>query len=204
MRIPKNKIQRIKNYFKDQPVKKAYLFGSHSRNTASTNSDIDILVELDYSQPIGLKFIKMQLDLENILQIKVHDTLTKLYHNKILDRHQIRSEYLYVHPDLNEDQLSKRERELFNKQTKSQNAIPDSIAGHIRFLVSILTEQQSRLYLGFESLQFGHGGDVALSRITGVNVKTIARGRQELEQRVSSERIRSAGAGRPSIKKKLK
>jgi hypothetical protein len=71
-------------------------------------------------------------------------------------------------------------------------------------LVSILTEQQSRLYLGFESLQFGHGGDVALSRITGVNVKTIAKGRQELEQKVNSERIRNAGAGRPSIKKKLK
>jgi hypothetical protein len=143
-------------------------------------------------------------ELKDILQIKVHNTLAKLYREKILDRHQIRREYLYVHPDFNDDQLSNREQELFNKHTESKDDFPDSIAEHIRFLVSILTEQQSRLYLGFESLQFGHGGDVALSRITGVNVKTIAKGRQELEQKVNSERIRNAGAGRPSIKKKLK
>jgi predicted nucleotidyltransferase len=71
MRLNKNKIQKIINYFTDKPVKKAYLFGSHSRNTAMDSSDIDILVELDYSQPIGLKFVRMQLDLEEILQTKV-------------------------------------------------------------------------------------------------------------------------------------
>ena len=71
MRINKNKLQRIKNYFQDKPVKKAYLFGSYSRDSAEENSDIDILVELDYSQSIGLKFVRMQLDLQEILQTKV-------------------------------------------------------------------------------------------------------------------------------------
>ena len=57
--------------YKDKPVKKAYLFGSYSRDSAEENSDIDILVELDYSQSIGLKFVRMQLDLQEILQTKV-------------------------------------------------------------------------------------------------------------------------------------
>jgi len=71
MRINKSELQKIKNYFKDKPVKKAYLFGSYSRNSADEDSDLDILVELDYSQHIGLKFVKMQLDLQEILQTKV-------------------------------------------------------------------------------------------------------------------------------------
>ena len=71
MRLNKSNLQKIKNYFKDKPVKKAYLFGSFSRNSADEDSDLDILVELDYSQHIGLKFVKMQLDLQEILQTKV-------------------------------------------------------------------------------------------------------------------------------------
>ncbi|NVM04803.1 MAG: nucleotidyltransferase domain-containing protein [Candidatus Helarchaeota archaeon] len=71
MRLNQIKLQKIKNYFKDKPVKKAYLFGSYSRNSADEDSDLDIIVELDYSQHIGLKFVKMQLDLQEILQTKV-------------------------------------------------------------------------------------------------------------------------------------
>lgn len=50
---------------------KAYLFGSYVRGEADDQSDIDILVDLDYSQKIGLRFIQMQLDLEKLLQMKV-------------------------------------------------------------------------------------------------------------------------------------
>ncbi len=71
MRLNQSNLQKIKNYFKDKPVKKAYLFGSYSRNSADEDSDLDIIVELDYSQHIGLKFVKMQLDLQEILQTKV-------------------------------------------------------------------------------------------------------------------------------------
>ena len=67
---------------------------------------------------------------------------------------------------------------------------------------SVFNEKQRRLYLGLESMRVGHGGDVR-SRITGVNVKTIALGRQQLlERNVTLERIREVGGGRPSIKKK--
>lgn len=71
MTLDNNKIESIKNYFKTRPVLKAYLFGSYIRGKADTNSDIDILVDLDYSQKIGLQFIQMKIDLERILNSKV-------------------------------------------------------------------------------------------------------------------------------------
>jgi uncharacterized protein len=61
----------VKTYFKDKPVKKAYLFGSYVRGEAREDSDIDILVELDYQVKIGLLFVKMKLDLEDLLHKKV-------------------------------------------------------------------------------------------------------------------------------------
>lgn len=71
MKLDRSQLDQIKRYFKDKPVLKAYLFGSFSREEASSESDIDILVELDYSQKIGLKFFQMQSELENILNHKV-------------------------------------------------------------------------------------------------------------------------------------
>lgn len=63
--------QKIHDYFQNRPVLRAYLFGSEARKESNENSDIDILVELDYSKPIGLEFVKMQLELEKVLNKKV-------------------------------------------------------------------------------------------------------------------------------------
>lgn len=71
MRLDPNKLQAIKAYFKTQPVLKAYLFGSYARGKADAESDIDILVDLDYSARIGLGFVKMHLELEKLLGVKV-------------------------------------------------------------------------------------------------------------------------------------
>ena len=71
MTLDDNKIESIKDFFKTRPVLKAYLFGSYVRGMADNRSDIDILVELDYSQKIGLQFIQMKLDLERLLNNKV-------------------------------------------------------------------------------------------------------------------------------------
>ncbi len=69
--MKKSLIEKIKNYLRGKPVLKAYIFGSVARNESEDNSDIDILVELDYSQGIGLEFVEMQLDLEDILDCNV-------------------------------------------------------------------------------------------------------------------------------------
>ncbi len=71
MNLDKTSINNIKEYFKTRPVLKAYLFGSYARGEADEQSDVDILVDLDYSQKIGLGFVQMQIDLEKILKIKV-------------------------------------------------------------------------------------------------------------------------------------
>ncbi len=63
MTLDNSTIESIKNYLKTRPVLKAYLFDSYVRGMANNNSDIDILVDLDYSQKIGLLFIQMQLEI---------------------------------------------------------------------------------------------------------------------------------------------
>jgi uncharacterized protein len=71
MTLDATKIELIKDYFKTRPVLKAYLFGSYVRGIADNKSDIDILVDLDYSKKIGLQFIQMKLDLEKLLNNEV-------------------------------------------------------------------------------------------------------------------------------------
>jgi predicted nucleotidyltransferase len=71
MNLDSSQIESIKSYFRTRPVLKAYLFGSYVRGDADAKSDIDILVDLDYSQSIGLQFIQMKLDLEKLLNSKV-------------------------------------------------------------------------------------------------------------------------------------
>ena len=57
----------VSRYFANQPVLKAWLFGSFARGEETPLSDVDILVVLDRSQPIGLKFFGMWNDLEKLL-----------------------------------------------------------------------------------------------------------------------------------------
>lgn len=60
-------IKIIADYFKTQPVLKAYLFGSFSRGEETDSSDIDILIVLDESQHVGMKFFGMYEDLRDLL-----------------------------------------------------------------------------------------------------------------------------------------
>jgi predicted nucleotidyltransferase len=71
MNLDESKLEAIRQYLSARPVLSAYLFGSYARESADNESDIDILVDLDYSQKIGLGFIQMQLDLQKILNLKV-------------------------------------------------------------------------------------------------------------------------------------
>ena len=57
----------IEEYFKTQPVEKAWVFGSFSRGEERADSDIDILVSLIPGTRLGLKFFAMNLELEQLL-----------------------------------------------------------------------------------------------------------------------------------------
>jgi len=67
MKLNKSKLALIRKYFEGKPIRKAYLFGSYANGDATSASDLDILVELDYRYHIGLEFIQMKLDLESLL-----------------------------------------------------------------------------------------------------------------------------------------
>ncbi len=77
MQLDEQALAQLRAYFAGQPVKQAYLFGSFARGVADENSDVDILVELDHSKPIGLHFIQMGLDLEALLSRSVDLVTTK-------------------------------------------------------------------------------------------------------------------------------
>ena len=60
-------IPRLVRYFETQPVKKVWLFGSYARGEECDESDVDLLVQLDYSQRIGLRYFGMYEDLKSLL-----------------------------------------------------------------------------------------------------------------------------------------
>ena len=57
----------IKEYFKTQPVEKAWVFGSFSRGEERSDSDVDILITLTPGTRMGLRFFAMNLELEELL-----------------------------------------------------------------------------------------------------------------------------------------
>jgi predicted nucleotidyltransferase len=60
-------VKQISDYFSTQPVLKAWVFGSFARNEESAESDVDLMVDLDHSQPVGLRFFGMWNELERLL-----------------------------------------------------------------------------------------------------------------------------------------
>jgi hypothetical protein len=65
-------VRKIADYFKGQPILRAWLFGSYSRGEETSLSDIDILVDYDKTSRLSLlKVCGMILDLEEILGKRV-------------------------------------------------------------------------------------------------------------------------------------
>ena len=67
--------QKIIEYFKDKPaVKKVYIFGSYARNEETPESDVDILVDIDFQkEPFFslFEFGGMLEDLKDLLKMEV-------------------------------------------------------------------------------------------------------------------------------------
>jgi hypothetical protein len=147
-------------------------------------------------------------ELQVLLHVRVYDPLRKLFSTGQVHRRQIGREYLYLSINKWQQQLENR-RELIEASAEEKglyfvSVFDSSDVRHcLPIFLSMLNEKQRRLYVGFESMKLGRGGDAIMSRITGMNVQTIAKGRKDLlAHDIDPERIRKAGAGRPSIKKK--
>jgi hypothetical protein len=101
------------------------------------------------------------------------------------------------------------ERDVYHCQCPSCTSPrlhPDQeIHRQMNLLMSRLDEQQRRWYAAVESAKLGHGGDRSVSRITGLHVDTIRRGRVELAASLGdrpADRVRLPGGGRPALEKK--
>jgi hypothetical protein len=87
-------------------------------------------------------------------------------------------------------------------------AIPDHAEArahdHLRAVVRRLDERARRWVAAVEAVRRGHGGTRAVARITGLDEKTIRRGRHELAGGLGAldRRIRRVGGGRPAAEKK--
>jgi hypothetical protein len=77
-----------------------------------------------------------------------------------------------------------------------------AVVGKYAVIAPALNERARRLWAAAESNAIGYGGDALVSAATGMSRDTIRKGRRGIEQGVTaSERIRRAGAGRPSLTK---
>lgn len=95
--MDKSIIDRLQKYFIHQPVKRAWIFGSVSRNEDTEDSDIDILVTFDDN--VGLfKYASMIDDLERLL-------------NKTVDIVSESSLFSWVKPSVDKDKILIYERE---------------------------------------------------------------------------------------------
>lgn len=88
---------------------------------------------------------------------------------------------------------------------RSGDGILAELHQQINLFLSRLDEQQRRWYVALEAKRMGHGGMKLMSQITGLDVNTIRRGRQELSENLQTrpiDRVRLAGGGRKSLEKK--
>jgi hypothetical protein len=90
-----------------------------------------------------------------------------------------------------------------------QEGAPPERALHRRMNVfmSRLDEAQRRWYAALESQRVGQGGERLLAQITGLDDKTIRRGREDLGAELAdcpTERVRQPGAGRFRTEKKIR
>jgi hypothetical protein len=71
MKLKAAEIECIRSYFAKKPVLRAYVFGSYARGDADDKSDLDLLLQLDYSKKIGLEYVRMQLELEKLIHKRI-------------------------------------------------------------------------------------------------------------------------------------
>lgn len=148
-------------------------------------------------------------ELDSALRVGTKDALRKLVQDGRLVREKLGRQYLYCSADRtrSRQQLLMRRAEQATPgpggPLPEAEVMPDELKAAIILFFSMLDEQQRRLYAGLESLKTGYGGDSTIGQLLGLAVGTVARGRRELLDRdIETERIRRAGAGRPSVEKK--
>src|SRR5206468_1861218 len=147
-------------------------------------------------------------ELNRELGVETKEALLTLWRRHRVAREEVDGRYWYCAADPNVRRAQLRHRREGSElpglgEAKRAVRIADEDKAALLLFFATLNERQRRLYAGLESLRFGHGGDRRIAELTGLDVHTVARGRQELRAQDSElERIRMAGAGRVPVEKK--
>jgi hypothetical protein len=149
-------------------------------------------------------------DLADDLHAEVQQPLRHLIEQQRLARIELEGQFLYTAIE----SIPRRQQILARRSAQAVpvavhsaalQASPHEVKAAILLFYGLLDEQQRRLFAGLESLRLGHGGDTLLGDFLGLEVHTVARGRQQLlDQNVVRGRTRRTGGGRtPTGKKRL-
>jgi hypothetical protein len=147
-------------------------------------------------------------ELADVLNAEAQQPLRQLVAEQRLARTELEGQFLYTAIELTPRRkqiLARRSAQSVPLAVNSSSleASPDELKTAILLFYGLLDEQQRRLFAGLESIRLGHGGDTLLSDFLGLDVHTVARGRQQLlEQNVLSGRTRRRGGGRTPLEKK--
>ena len=150
-----------------------------------------------------------EYELESLLDVVVRVAVLTLLNDNKIYRQKVAGRYLYC-----SSRMKKRKRQC--SERKKQQAIADSalepMSSEVLFqegktlvelFVSLLDEKQRRLYAGLESIKLGHGGDKKIAQLFGLDMHTVAKGRQELwSGKIETDRVRRVGGGRKMLEKK--
>src|SRR3990172_4158537 len=143
-------------------------------------------------------------ELARVVQVEVEDPLLQLVRDKRLSRQKLGVAYLYCSrdPARRRAQILAREAGPPSALQQRRDSALDQSKAALVLLFSLLDERQRRLFAGLESMLLGWGGDRRIAEMMGVDVHTIAKGRQELlAGKLHSEGIRRPGGGRKAVKK---
>ena len=147
-------------------------------------------------------------ELADDLHAEVQQPLRHLVEQQRLLRMEVDGQFLYTAIESvprRQQLLARRSAQAVPVAVHSADlqASPHELKAAILLFYGLLDEQQRRLFAGLESIRLGHGGDTLLGDFLGVDVHTVARGRQQLlDQNVVSGRSRRTGGGRTPVEKK--
>jgi hypothetical protein len=147
-------------------------------------------------------------ELADALHAEVQQPLRHLVEQQRLARMEVEGQFLYTASE----SVPRRKQWLARRSTQAVpvaihsadlQASPHELKAAILLFYGLLDEQQRRLFAGLESIRLGHGGDTLLGDFLGLDVHTVARGRQQLlHHHVVSGRSRRTGGGRTPAEKK--
>jgi hypothetical protein len=147
-------------------------------------------------------------ELADALHAEVQQPLRHLVEQQRLARMEVEGQFLYTASESvprRKQMLARRSAQAVPVAVHSADlqASPHELKAAILLFYGLLDEQQRRLFAGLESIRLGHGGDTLLGDFLGLDVHTVARGRQQLlDQNVVSGRSRRTGGGRTPAEKK--